>query len=95
MCLIIFQKEDKDKKEKDRDKERGKHQFVSVSFSNSTKCDFCDKSMANKDALQCIGKIQILVQTSNLLKVRYRLGNSKILTGPNSNVKADGVTNLH
>ncbi|XP_071793867.1 rho guanine nucleotide exchange factor 28-like isoform X2 [Asterias amurensis] len=44
----------KPKEENKKDKERGKHQFVTVSFSNSTKCDFCDKSMANRDALQCI-----------------------------------------
>ncbi|XP_072039123.1 uncharacterized protein [Amphiura filiformis] len=43
----------KEKREKDKDKEKGKHQYVPVSFSNSTKCDYCDKSMANKDALQC------------------------------------------
>ncbi|XP_022086949.1 A-kinase anchor protein 13-like [Acanthaster planci] len=44
-------KEDKDKREKD--KEKRKHQFVGVSFSNSTKCDYCEKSLANRDSLQC------------------------------------------
>ncbi|ELU18663.1 hypothetical protein CAPTEDRAFT_209220 [Capitella teleta] len=29
------------------------HTFVSVSFSNSTACDVCSRSMANKPALQC------------------------------------------
>ena len=57
VSLVFFphvqQKEDKDKREKD--KEKGKHQFVGVSFSNSTKCDYCEKSLANRDSLQCTG----------------------------------------
>ncbi|XP_064618517.1 A-kinase anchor protein 13-like isoform X3 [Lineus longissimus] len=45
----------KDRKDKSREKEqkRSSHQYVSVSFSNSTSCDVCGKSMANKAALQC------------------------------------------
>ncbi len=42
--------------QREKDKDKGKHQYVPVSFSNSTKCDYCLKSMANKDALQCQGK---------------------------------------
>ena len=34
------------------------HQFVPVSFSNSTACDVCNKSMANKAALQCESKFR-------------------------------------
>ncbi len=33
------------------------HHFVSVSFSNSTTCDVCGKSMANKASLQCESKL--------------------------------------
>jgi hypothetical protein len=38
---------------KDNKLHRNTHEFVSVSFSNSTACDVCQKSMANKAALQC------------------------------------------
>ncbi|PIK52267.1 putative rho guanine nucleotide exchange factor 2 isoform X2 [Apostichopus japonicus] len=47
---------DKDRDEVDRggDKERGRiHQFVATSFSNSTMCDCCGKSLVNKPAFQC------------------------------------------
>ncbi|KAK3599339.1 hypothetical protein CHS0354_009832 [Potamilus streckersoni] len=41
-------------KQKDKDlKNRSSHQFVSVSFSNNTPCDVCNKSMTNKPALCC------------------------------------------
>ncbi|XP_078313770.1 rho guanine nucleotide exchange factor 28-like isoform X2 [Crassostrea virginica] len=39
-------------KEKEN-KGRHGHHFVAVSFSNSTSCDVCSKSMANKPALRC------------------------------------------
>ncbi|XP_061172276.1 A-kinase anchor protein 13-like isoform X3 [Saccostrea echinata] len=42
------------KKHKEKEnKGRHGHNFVSVSFSNSTSCDVCSKSMANKAALRC------------------------------------------
>ncbi|XP_074651891.1 uncharacterized protein LOC141906481 isoform X3 [Tubulanus polymorphus] len=41
------------KKIKEKENRRNTHQFVSVSFSNSTNCDVCSKSMANKSALRC------------------------------------------
>ncbi|XP_070543265.1 rho guanine nucleotide exchange factor 28-like isoform X4 [Ptychodera flava] len=41
-------------KSKDKDgKNKSTHQYMAISFSNSTKCDYCDKSLVNKDALQC------------------------------------------
>ncbi|XP_077988756.1 rho guanine nucleotide exchange factor 28-like isoform X2 [Glandiceps talaboti] len=41
-------------KGKDKDnKNKTTHQFMTISFSNSTKCDYCEKSLVNKDALQC------------------------------------------
>ncbi|XP_033124082.1 rho guanine nucleotide exchange factor 28-like isoform X2 [Anneissia japonica] len=48
---FLKQKTKKDKK--DREEPRLKHQFVPVSFSTSKKCHHCEKSMTNKDALQC------------------------------------------
>nr|XP_034322965.1 uncharacterized protein LOC117688750 isoform X2 [Crassostrea gigas] len=39
-------------KEKEN-KGRHGHHFVAVSVSNSTSCDVCSKSMANKSALRC------------------------------------------
>ncbi|XP_071506121.1 uncharacterized protein [Diadema antillarum] len=52
------EKEKEEKKEKEKEKERVKelyrpHQFVNSSFSNSTKCNYCEKSLQNKAALQC------------------------------------------
>ncbi|XP_069137140.1 rho guanine nucleotide exchange factor 28-like isoform X3 [Argopecten irradians] len=42
------------KKHKDKEnKGKSTHQFVSVSFSNSTACHVCRKSMANKPAVRC------------------------------------------
>ncbi|XP_013406423.1 rho guanine nucleotide exchange factor 28 isoform X17 [Lingula anatina] len=41
-------------RQKRKDKEGKKtHQFVSVSFSNSTSCDICGKTLANKPAVSC------------------------------------------
>ncbi|XP_078672046.1 uncharacterized protein LOC144911668 isoform X5 [Branchiostoma floridae x Branchiostoma belcheri] len=41
-------------KSKGKDKESAStHQFVNISFSNSTVCDICAKTLANKPALQC------------------------------------------
>ncbi|CAH1255429.1 ARHGEF28 [Branchiostoma lanceolatum] len=41
-------------KSKGKDKESAStHQFVHISFSNSTVCDICAKTLANKPALQC------------------------------------------
>ncbi|XP_035667320.1 A-kinase anchor protein 13-like isoform X6 [Branchiostoma floridae] len=41
-------------KSKGKDKESANtHQFVNISFSNSTVCDICAKTLANKPALQC------------------------------------------
>lgn len=64
---------DKDRDEVDRggDKERGRiHQFVATSFSNSTMCDCCGKSLVNKPAFQCTGETdsierRTLYSTSN------------------------------
>ncbi|XP_021348767.1 A-kinase anchor protein 13-like isoform X3 [Mizuhopecten yessoensis] len=42
------------KKHKEKEnKGKSTHQFVSVSFSNSTACHVCRKSMANKPAVRC------------------------------------------
>ncbi|XP_064607834.1 A-kinase anchor protein 13-like isoform X2 [Liolophura sinensis] len=43
------------RKSKDKEnKQKGQtHQFVSVSFSNSTSCNVCGRSLANKPALRC------------------------------------------
>lgn len=51
-------------KDKEKDSKKGSnssnssssHRFVSVCYSNSTVCDVCSKSMANKSALRCESK---------------------------------------
>ncbi|KAK3098961.1 hypothetical protein FSP39_024733 [Pinctada imbricata] len=49
-----FQSSYRTKKHKEKDtKGRNSHQYVSVSISNSTTCDVCQKTMANKPALRC------------------------------------------
>lgn len=47
---LIFQHKEKE------NKGRHGHHFVAVSVSNSTSCDVCSKSMANKSALRCESK---------------------------------------
>ncbi|XP_041464034.1 rho guanine nucleotide exchange factor 18-like isoform X6 [Lytechinus variegatus] len=52
------EKEKEEKKEKEKEKDRIKdsfkqHNFVNSSFSNSTKCNYCEKPLQNKPALQC------------------------------------------
>ncbi|CAE1295640.1 unnamed protein product [Acanthosepion pharaonis] len=42
----------KDGKEKEN-KHKNTHQFVSLSISNTALCHVCNKSMANKSAVQC------------------------------------------
>lgn len=47
---LFFQHKEKE------NKGRHGHHFVAVSVSNSTSCDVCSKSMANKSALRCESK---------------------------------------
>lgn len=51
---LIFQHKEKE------NKGRHGHHFVAVSVSNSTSCDVCSKSMANKSALRCESKTTLI-----------------------------------
>lgn len=59
-------------KEKEN-KGRHGHHFVAVSVSNSTSCDVCSKSMANKSALRCESKTLLdFSLSSNMLKIHIQ-----------------------
>lgn len=59
-------------KEKEN-KGRHGHHFVAVSVSNSTSCDVCSKSMANKSALRCESKSLLEFSlSSNMLKIHIQ-----------------------
>lgn len=61
---LIFQHKEKE------NKGRHGHHFVAVSVSNSTSCDVCSKSMANKSALRCESKTLLdFSLSSNMLKI--------------------------
>lgn len=64
---LIFQHKEKE------NKGRHGHHFVAVSVSNSTSCDVCSKSMANKSALRCESKILLdFSLSSNMLKIHIQ-----------------------
>ncbi|XP_052283516.1 uncharacterized protein LOC127880245 isoform X2 [Dreissena polymorpha] len=46
-------KKNKDKEGKENKNRSSQHRFVSVSFSNATRCDVCHKVLNNKPALRC------------------------------------------
>lgn len=65
---LIFQHKEKE------NKGRHGHHFVAVSVSNSTSCDVCSKSMANKSALRCESKTLLdFSLSSNMLKIHIQL----------------------
>lgn len=64
---LIFQHKEKE------NKGRHGHHFVAVSVSNSTSCDVCSKSMANKSALRCESKTLLdFSLSSNMLKIHIQ-----------------------
>lgn len=64
---LIFQHKEKE------NKGRHGHHFVAVSVSNSTSCDVCSKSMANKSALRCESKTPLdFSLSSNMLKIHIQ-----------------------
>lgn len=64
---LIFQHKEKE------NKGRHGHHFVAVSVSNSTSCDVCSKSMANKSALRCESKTLLdFFLSSNMLKIHIQ-----------------------
>lgn len=64
---LIFQHKEKE------NKSRHGHHFVAVSVSNSTSCDVCSKSMANKSALRCESKTLLdFSLSSNMLKIHIQ-----------------------
>lgn len=64
---LIFQHKEKE------NKGRHGHHFVAVSVSNSTSCDVCSKSMANKSALRCESKTLLDFSLScNMLKIHIQ-----------------------
>lgn len=64
---LFFQHKEKE------NKGRHGHHFVAVSVSNSTSCDVCSKSMANKSALRCESKTPLdFSLSSNMLKIHIQ-----------------------
>lgn len=64
---LFFQHKEKE------NKGRHGHHFVAVSVSNSTSCDVCSKSMANKSALRCESKTLLdFSLSSNMLKIHIQ-----------------------
>ncbi|XP_071965697.1 rho guanine nucleotide exchange factor 28-like isoform X2 [Antedon mediterranea] len=64
MRKFSFLKQKTKKEKKEREENRAKHQFVGVVFSNNKKCHQCEKSVTNKDALQC-SICQVIVHNSS------------------------------